>query len=107
MTVKISPHAESLFHGILAQIAAALYIEDAYRWHDKILAIVEQLANFPEIGSVIPAECFATVPDNADRLRQTFCLPYRIVYEVVGEEVHVLSIRHSRMQIANDDARWN
>ena len=68
MTVKISPHAESLFHGILAQIAAALYIEDAYRWHDKILAVVGQLADFPEIGTVIPAECFAAVPDNAGRI---------------------------------------
>lgn len=99
MTVAFSPHAEHLFHEILAQIEVALYIEDAYRWHDKILSVASQLADFPGIGAAFPIECFTTIPANADRLRQTFCKPYRIVYEVVGEEVHVLSIRHSRMQI--------
>ena len=44
----------------------ALSIEDAYRWRERIL-------------------------DDADRLRQVICKPYRI------------SIRHSRMLVTMDD----
>ena len=82
MNVAWSPHANSLFLDILAQIEDALCIEDAYRWRERIL-------------------------DDADRLRQIICKPYRIVYEPVGDEIHILSIRHSRMLVTMDDTVWN
>ena len=82
MNVAWSPHANSLFLDILAQIEDVLSIEDAYRWRERIL-------------------------DDADRLRQVICKPYRIVYEPVDGEIHILSIRHSRMLVTMDDTAWN
>ena len=107
MTVLTSPHAQGLFHGILAVIAREQSPQDAAKWRTKILAAIQVLEDFPQSGTGVPLECFDTIPPNADELRQTFCHPYRIVYEVVGNEIHVLSIRHSRMLVAGSDTYWN
>ena len=107
MNVVWSPHANNLFLDILAQIEAALSIEDAYRWRERILDDADRLADFPFSGPIVPVECFHTIPANADRLRQVIVKPYRIVYEPVDDEIHILSIRHSRMLVTRDDTVWN
>ena len=96
-----------MFLDILAQIEDALSIEDAYRWRERILDDADRLADFPFAGPIVPAECFHTTPANADRLRQVIVKPYRIVYEPVDDEIHILSIRHSRMLVTMDDTVWN
>ena len=107
MNAKLSPHASGLLNDIIDTIADELSLADALRWNDDILSTILTLEDHPQSGDGVPLECFDTIPPNADDLRQTFCRPYRIVYEVVGNEVHVLSIRHSRMLVTNTDTFWN
>ena len=110
MTTTFSPHAQSLFRDILLTIHEELSREDSIRWNDKILNAVSQLESFPlscPVVLVVPLVCFRDVPPNPERLRQLIIKPYRIVYEAVDDEVHVLSIRHGRMRVSTDDTYWN
>ena len=107
MTIEWSPHAQGLFYGILSEIREERSAEDALRWHDRIVDATLPLASFPLIGTLVPTDAFESIPPNADRLRQIICRPYRIVYEPVDDEIHILSIRHSRMLVAECDATWN
>lgn len=107
MNVHWSPHAESLLDNIVIGIATELSVDDGLHWEGKLRAAATGIGEFPFAGPTVPAECFHTIPSNADRLRQIIVKPYRIVYETVGDEVHILSIRHSRMLVTMDDAVWN
>ena len=107
MIVLWSPHAETLLDDIVIGIAEALSVDDGLRWEGKLRTVAAGIGDFPFSGPVVPVECFHTIPANADRLRQIICKPYRIVYEPVGDEIHILSIRHSRMLVTMDDTVWN
>ncbi|MBQ6339591.1 MAG: type II toxin-antitoxin system RelE/ParE family toxin [Kiritimatiellae bacterium] len=107
MTVLWSPHAETLLDDIVIGIAEALSVDDGLRWEGKLRNAAADIGEFPFSGPIVPVECFHTIPANADRLRQVIVKPYRLVYEPVGDEVHILSIRHSRMLVTMDDTAWN
>ena len=106
MKPKWSPHAKQLLAGILHVIGIERSPQDAARWNNRIQEESDQLEHFPYMGTAIPPECFHIVPNNLDRLRQIFCGPFRIVYEPIADEIHILSIRHSRMLVTEGDAVW-
>ena len=70
MKPKWSPHAKSLLADILHVIGFERSPQDAARWSLRIQEESDQLETFPFLGTTIPNECFMTMPDNADRLRQ-------------------------------------
>ena len=107
MKTKWSPHAKGLLADILHTIIDERSQEDAAHWNRRIKTATNQLADFPELGTAIPRVCFTTVPEHADRLRQIICRPYRIVYEPADGEIHILSVRHSRMLVDESDSVWN
>jgi len=106
MMVKWSPHAERLLEDIVIGIATELYPDDGIRWELKFKAAAEGLGSFPDSCPTIPLECFNVVPPDPERLHQLIVKPYRIVYEIVDDEVHILSIRHGRMLVTIDDTSW-
>ena len=106
-SVKWSPHAESLLEEIVLDIANTLYPDDGIRWEMKLREAAAGLGDFPLSHPTIPVECYHTVPPNPERLLQLIVKPYRIVYEIVDSEVHILSIRHGRMLVALNDTSWH
>ena len=105
--VKWSPHAASLLEEIVLGIATALYPDDGIRWEMKLREAADGLGNFPLSHPTIPVECYHTVPSNPERLHQLIVSPYRIVYEIVDNECHILSIRHGHMLVTLDDTNWH
>ncbi len=105
--VKWSPHAEALLEEIVLGIATELYPDDGLRWEATLREAADGLGDFPLSCPGIPPECFQTVPPKPERLHQLIVKPYRIVYEVVDDECHILSIRHGRMLVSDADTDWN
>ena len=107
MNVFWSPHADSLLDEIVVGIAEALSVDDALRWEADFRDTAERIGDFPFSGAKVPEGCFAISPEGVEQLRQIFCGPYRIVYEPIGDEIHILAIRHSRMLVTATDTYWN
>ena len=107
MTVTWSPHAQDLFGDILVTIAEELSPDDACRWQDKFDQTVSVLCDTPFIGRYVAPKCFANPDDaEAEHLHQLLCGPYRIIYEIGKDRVSILSVRHCRMLIREDDTKW-
>lgn len=55
---------------------------------DEIASAAEILADFPELGRLVPER-------GPLDLREIFARNYRVIYELVGDEVRVRKIMHS------------
>ena len=96
-----------LLEEIILGIATARYPDDGIRREMKLREAAEGLGDFSLSHPTIPVECYHTVPPHPERLHQLIVKPYRIVYEIVESEVHILSIRHGRMLVALGDTNWH
>ena len=88
-------------------IAHELSREDAQRWRVKTREAVRPLRTYPDVGSVVPPECFAYPPTVNARLRQIICSPYRIIYETVANTNRILAILYERQMVFPGDMRWD
>lgn len=107
MTVDWSNHAGEQLTEQIRTIVKALSYEDGIRWHAKIADEVGLLESTPSMGSRIPFACFQSQPRNLDRLRQLIIRPYRVVYEVVGEQCRILAFVRCAALLTNDDTEWD
>ena len=107
MINRWSRTAANQLRGIVRTISRELSRDDAQRWRAKIRDAVLPLRTFPELGSVIPLECYAYPPANHKRIRQVICSPYRIIYETADDTNRILAVLHGRQMIAPGDTCWN
>jgi plasmid stabilization system protein ParE len=54
----------------------------------RILAAVERVPRFPESGRIVPEL-------NEQDVREVIHRPYRIVYRVIQNEVHIITVHHA------------
>lgn len=62
----------------------------AGNWLSELFALAEGLADFPELGRVVPEL-------GRPEYRELSYGRYRVIYRLEGEQVSVLTVRHSRM----------
>ena len=106
MNVDWSFHFEEQFQRIIATIVQAQSYEDGIEWHERIGGQISLLANFPLLGDNVPARCFTQPPDDLERLRQLIISPYRVVYEIVGEQCRVLAIVRCSSMLVRNELLW-
>lgn len=66
---------------------------NAVRFGERLLSAPEQLNQFPLIGARVPEF------DRQD-LRELLVFPYRIIYQVRGEECLILAVIHGHRDLA-------
>lgn len=106
MEILWAPHAEAQLNEIILGIAEKQSVDIALKWEEDIRKTVGELAEFPKIGEQVPIDSFLIPPDDIGNLRQLICRPFRIVYEVTDVACYILSVRHTRMLLRSDDAKW-
>ncbi|MEM1041662.1 MAG: type II toxin-antitoxin system RelE/ParE family toxin [Bacteroidota bacterium] len=83
----------------VSEIADYLAVDDlgaAERWVDGLFAAAERLEPFPRSGRVVPEL-------RREAIREVFYKRYRILYKVQPERVEVLTVRHMRQHLSDND----
>ena len=71
-------------------------VERADRITEDIVSVAERLADFPESGRLIPESVTL-------RQREIFVHNFRLVYELAGNEVLIIGIRHGSQRFNPHD----
>lgn len=76
----------------------------AEAWIEGIFARTEQLYDFPESGRIIPEFASESISEPAaPALREIRFGQYRIIYRIAPKVVHILTVRHTRQLLSEDD----
>ncbi|HVT15459.1 MAG TPA: type II toxin-antitoxin system RelE/ParE family toxin [Thermoanaerobaculia bacterium] len=67
----------------------------AQRYVVRLIAAVEPLETFPQLGRI--------VPEGDGRHREILLHPYRIIYRVEGQEILIVTVVHGRRDLAGAD----
>jgi len=83
-----SPQAIEDIEAIAEYIArdSTVYAESTI---ERIFQASERLAQFPKLGRVVPER-------NDEFIREIFVFQYRIIYEIVASEIHILTVVHGK-----------
>jgi toxin ParE1/3/4 len=68
----------------------------AEKWIDTIFAKVEQLKSFPESGRILPEV-------NSRTIRALNYSNYRIIYRIEEKQLSILTVRHGKQILPEDD----
>jgi len=107
MNVGWSCYAEDQQAEVLRYLAVKLSLEDAIRWAHRFHADVERLVEHPQLGHAVRPSIFARPPLLIERLREIRVEGYRIIYEVVEDEIRVLSLTHCSQMVDGDHLVWD
>jgi toxin ParE1/3/4 len=83
-----SPQAIEDIEAIAEYIArdSTIYAESTV---ERIFQAPEKLIQFPKLGRIVPEK-------NDESIREIFVFQYRIIYEIVSSEIHILTVVHGK-----------
>ena len=56
---------------------------------EQIFQAPEKLMQFPKLGRIVPEK-------NDESVREIFAFQYRVIYEIVESEIHILTVVHGK-----------
>ena len=68
----------------------------ARKWIENIFASAKRLGVFPESGRVVPE-----LQNRA--VRELLTEGYRIIYRIEDEQISIMTVRHGRRELSEDD----
>ena len=90
-----SPRAIADIEDIAEYISrdSAMYAESTV---SKIFESAQPLVDYPKMGRVVPETGIETI-------RELFIFQYRLIYEIIDKEVHVLAVVHGKRIVKADE----
>ena len=72
----------------------------ANQWVDSLFQSIERLEQFPQSGRMLPEF-------NNPKLREILFGQYRIIYRIEGNTVSILTVRHGKQILPDEDIDQN
>ena len=73
-------------------------IQNAISWAQGVFDNVDKLANFPEMGRILPEL-------NNDKIRELIHGNYRIIYKLESNFISILTIRNFKQILPTDEVK--